>query len=131
MNVLLTALSPRTGALGSWRFTGSGANTGIPSLQAMNHWHFMSLFLPFTLAHICSYSCVTKKDYLSAGGKERVQRQQQMPEAAALMLEQLRKTHLEEKPAPHQGSVKGLLGDRCVAPSASCHQPLHSLSPWH
>lgn len=104
----------------------------------MNRWHHMSLFLPFTLDHICSYSCVTKKDYLSAGGKEGVQRQQRMPEATAPMPEQLWKIKLEEKPAPRWGPAmvaqlrtRGLLGDRCTVRGASSHQPLQSFSPRH
>lgn len=74
----------------------------------MNRWHHVSLFLPFTLDHICSYSCVTKKDYLSVGGKERVQRQQRVPEAMAPIPEQLWKTKLEEKPASCPATVAQL-----------------------
>lgn len=102
----------------------------------MNRWHHMSLFLPFTRDHICFYSCVTKRDYLSAGREERVQRQQWMPEAMVPMLEQLWKTKLQEKPAPRRGPApvaqlrpRGLLGDRCTVRDASSHQPLQSLSP--
>lgn len=104
----------------------------------MNGWLHVSLFLPFTLDHICSCSCVTKKDYLSAGGKERVQRQWRMPEAMASMTEQLWKTKLEEELAPCRGLAtvaqlrpRGLLGDGRTVRGASSDQPLQSLSPWH
>lgn len=58
-------------SLTDWVSGGLQGSSGIPpALRALNRWHHLSLCLPFTPAHICSYSGVTKATTWALGEGE-------------------------------------------------------------
>lgn len=125
-HTLGTALSLRTQA--DWASGALQGSSGIsPALRALNLWHHLSLSLPFTPAHICSCSRVTKSCHLSAGGKERLQRQQWL-----LCWSSSGKNTAQGEawalPGSCQLRLRGQLGDRCTRRGDSSHQLPQSLS---
>lgn len=119
-----------TGVGGNLRLRRQQCERRNSSSSASNE--LLASYVPFPSLHTRSHLFLLmrdkKKDYLSAGGKER------MLEAMAPAPQQLWKTNLKEKPHPATVAglrTRGLLGDRCTVRGARSHQPLQSCIRRH